>query len=150
MDELTKVIDKLVEQKTFGLDALGAIKDLRDKAAKQEENLKDAKREIDERRGAEIRASNEVKRLTFVVNDWTQRQAELENRERKVFDLEKASAVAVAESKVWDRAFSSIFKNTIVREQINRDIPVTRNYGGSGGDVIERHNIKTVVDRETE
>ena len=38
--ELTKAIDALVEKRTFSLDALEAIKQLRDKAEEQEVTLK--------------------------------------------------------------------------------------------------------------
>lgn len=150
-DELTKLIDTLVEQKTFGLDALGPIKDLRDKAARQETALNNANNSILEYRRDMAAKDAEISRLQSDINDWSQRQAEMENRERKVFDLEKASAVAVAKSEVWGDAFHSIFKNTIVRETINRDVPLVRGYSSSGGgDVVERHQARTVVDRDTE
>ena len=149
-DELTKLIDSLVEQKTFGLDALGPIKDLRDRAAKQEALLRTSADEIRELKTQGYQKDGQIARLANEVKDWTQRLAEIENRERKIFELEKASAVAVAQSDIWSNAFHSIFKNTVVRETINRDIPLTRNYGGTGGDYVERHQARTVVDRDTE
>lgn len=148
-DELTKLIDNLVEQKTFGLDALGPIKDLRDRAAKQEAALKESSDRIGKLEALGYQKDNKIKLLESDVRDWAQRQAEIENRERKVFELEKASAVAVAQSGVWSDAFHTIFKNTITRESINRSSPIAVNSSG-GGSYVSNYETKENVVRETE
>lgn len=149
-DELTKLIDNLVEQKTFGLDALGPIKDLRDKAATQESQLRASQREVQQNQN-DLRARDvQIANLRAEVKDWTQRTAELENRERKVFDLEKASAVAMASSAVWSDAFHSIFKNTIVREGVQHSTPIATQLQGTGGSYVQNYETRQAVVRETE
>jgi hypothetical protein len=149
-DDLTKFIDALVEKKTFGLEALGGVKELRDKAVRLEADLSRANQRIADF-AQEVAAANRViEHRDSDIRSWTQRQAELENRERKIFDLEKASAVAVAQSAVWDDAFHSIFRNSIVRETINRSVPLTRTYPGGSGDYVERHKSEETIERERE
>lgn len=150
MDDLTKLIDTLVQQKTFSLDAVGSIKELRDKAADLETKLKKAE-EYGKRRDMELQQNAAtIGARDLQVKRWETREKELSEREAKVTDLEKSTAVAQAESHVMRDVFHTIFRNTIVRETTNRDVPVVRNYAGGSGDYVEHRIAKTEVARETE
>lgn len=133
--ELTRAINEMVEKKTFSLDAVDAIKDLRAKAETLERRL-EQRDSLVESQGATITA------MTAKCNDlqienaaFNARLAELEKREKAadkaIYEAEKQTAVAQA----WQAAMGMVFRPAAVRTEIQRQVakPVEGNPGGNGG-----------------
>lgn len=121
-NELTQVIDRLVEQKTFGLDALGAIKELRDKAAEQERQLKSKDDEISHIRAKNVEHTGRIEAMKVQIEQLLKQQAEVLDREKAadkaIYDAEKHQAVADA----WRAAMGMVFKPVEVRTSIQRQV----------------------------
>jgi chromosome segregation ATPase len=118
--QLSNMIEELVQQKTFGLDALEAIRTLKTKAEALEESVKN-KNEVIERLQAEARALNE--RLSHQGEQLTQisaRELAVAKREAEIQKLEVAAAVAQAESRTFRHALGVVFAPNTVRESVQR------------------------------
>lgn len=121
-NELTRVIDELVEKKTFGLDALGAIKELRDKAQAQEETIKAREQQAENQQRKIAELERELGSAKARVEKLMLREANLLEREKAadkaIYDAERHRAVADA----WRAAMGMVFKPVEVRTSIQRQV----------------------------
>lgn len=148
MDELTKAIDKLVEQKTFSLDAVGAIKDLRDKASSCETRLKSAEERIAAREMELRQRDSTIVARDAEIKKWADREAAIVAREAKMAELEQRAAVEWAKAQVWDSCFARLFGNRVVRETVTSSVPIEQSYSGGGGSFVSHHTKTDQVVRE--
>lgn len=120
--ELTNLIDKLVNEQTFSLQAVSAIKDLRDRAAQLEKDLESsrqaqtAQQEMLNKNGGAISAANAK------IAEAEKREKDLLAREQKVTELEKKTAVAEAKHEAFMDAFKTVFRNVTIRENAHHSI----------------------------
>lgn len=131
-NDLLNAIDRLVEEKTFNLDALDAIKNLRNQAESLEERR-------DELVGMCERYRSEIKGLTDRIAELEKQSASLtstvamhKEREQEadeaIYAAEKHRAVAEA----YKDAMNIVFKPNAVRERVHQNIPVPMNYSNNG------------------
>lgn len=122
--ELTRVIDDLVQKKTFSLDALDAVKDLKARAESMEKTLQSRESEI-----RDIRAKNEehiatINNLKSQVEQHKLREANLLEREKAadkaIYEAEKHKAVADAIRE----SMQTVFRPAAVRTEIHRSVAV--------------------------
>lgn len=147
-NDLTRAIDALVEQKTFSLDALEAIKALRDKAGELEKNAA-AQATTITRLGEEVveaRRQNEAHLQRKGAID--KRETDVAARELKIGELEKSAAVTAAVSATWSACFDKLFANRIVRERLQTSVPIERQYPGGGNYVEQHHRTDDVTKQE--
>ena len=132
MEDLVKQIDLLVEKKTFNLDALDAIKALRTTAEEQEKKINFLESYKKEHLVTIARLENAVRKKDEEILALTKREAEIENRERNVFNLEKQTAVSNAVSDAYKDIFGKMFVNRQFREVIvdsaTKPIPTGNGY----------------------
>lgn len=130
--ELITAIDRLVEEKTFNLDALEAIKDLRDKASRLEETVK-----LLEAQGKKHKENTDklIKENNDLMDSWNKQNAkvaELEARDKQaweaIYRAEKHAAVAEA----YKDALNTVFRPHAVRERVTQNIPVAMQNGSNG------------------
>lgn len=142
--DLTNMINKLVEEKTFGLDALPAVQKLRDKATELENANSLLLKQLADSVSERTLLTNKLTDTRSTITEWIQRNAELENRERKVTELEKNTAVAAAQSSVLSHVLDAMLKNTIIRESITKQVPVsnTSGTGPNGSSTYTTHEMK--------
>ena len=124
-DTLVQMIETLVQEKTFSLDALEAIKVLRDKAVKLQEELDATKRTLAESRAArealnaeKTTLNAEKTTLNEQLNGWTTRETELLNREKTMFALEQRTAVAEAKADAFLTSMKITFAPNLVRNSV--------------------------------
>lgn len=117
-DTLVQMIETLVQEKTFSLDALEAIKVLRDKAVKLQEELDATKRTLAESRAAREALNAEKTTLNEQLNGWTTRETELLNREKTMFALEQRTAVAEAKADAFLTSMKITFAPNLVRNSV--------------------------------
>jgi chromosome segregation ATPase len=144
-NKVTEAIDEMVREKTFSLDALNAINDLKTKARIMEGALDAAQKDVAKAKEDARLMSERYSECNAEVNAFKTREADLEKRERAIFEHEKASAVAQARSQAFGEAFGMVFRNTVVRETVNKSVPVA----GPGGVMLTGFEGGT-VERTTE
>lgn len=128
--ELSEMIDALVREKTFSLDAIDAVKALRDKAKDLEQTI--------ERRNGDLatvskNAANmerEIGALKREIESLSKIHDGIAEREAKVVENEKLAAVAKAESAAYKHALETVFRPNTVRERVIDNIPIAVDSGG--------------------
>jgi len=121
-EDLLNSIDTLVQEKTFNLDALDAIKDLKTKAELLGSELDLMKKSRDASLAREEHCVKTIEGLRAELNILRAREITLEAREKQASVLETQAAVAQAESRVWEKATRIVFAPNTVRENISRSL----------------------------
>jgi len=109
MADLTTLIEKLVEEKTFSLDAVAAIQTIRQKAVDLEKQLSQALTSADAYK-------DKLDAITFEHSRLIARENSVIEREKKMVELEKAVAVSDAVRAAQKDMFDRMFANRVVRE----------------------------------
>ena len=124
-EKLTTLIDEIVHEKTFSLEAVNAVTNLRDTAEALESQVriltKKNKTNEENAKIHEIRVS----KLRNEVEDWKKREADLIVREMKILNLELGTAVSNAKAETYKECVSLIFRNETVRKEMFGSIPVS-------------------------
>lgn len=149
-NKLTEMIDGLVLEKTMSLEALNAINALKAQATLLEGQLKAA----DER---EERLKKRIEELSATVLG---KQSEIAQLAMKLDAFEKASErsakaereghEAKAELKGFTAAMQMVFKPSVVRETIQKQVPVPVAGGGTYAGFIDSRTETGLVERSAE
>lgn len=143
MSDLMKQIDDLVASKTFNLDALDAIKALKDNLKETLEERKNLEKRYDGLYEVNARQSDELlslnKRLEDVKNQLELARKTAEEGRKAIYEAEKHKAVAEA----WQGAMAMVFKPNTVRETVFQSMPIAHNYNGSTSVVPYQQETKT-------
>jgi chromosome segregation ATPase len=125
MKELTDLIEKVVADKTFSLDAMKAVEDLKTRFAKAEADRDRHKEEL----------TVKAKQISSLENDLSIQNAKIKAAEAEIAALKaeqdkaKASisdaALQAAVAAAYKDALHTIFKPNAVRETIHRSTPVS-------------------------
>lgn len=139
---LTKAIDEIVNEKTFTVEAVDAIKNLRDRAEILERNLEAAEKKGDLQDKVITDLNKSVDIFKTREAELTKREREVTEREKNMITLEKTTAVAEAKAGVWDECLKRLLGNRILRENFNKSIPVPvapgqnmQGFVGSGSEI---------------
>jgi hypothetical protein len=143
-ESLTDIIDRMVQERTFGLEGLEAVKLLKEKATAQTSRIETLERQVENGRtelGAQQARNSELSRQ---VMNFQTRETELVERERKIFDHEKTAAVATAQSAAYRDVVGMAFRNTTVREHVLSNNPQwVPGQHGNGPMLMNAHDSKT-------
>lgn len=115
-------IDKLVEEKTFNLDALSAIQKLREQAVELDRKLKYAEHSKAELKIERDHKNTRITSLEKELKTWTDRESALRARELTVTELEKSTAVQGAIAQTYATIVDKMFANRVVRENFTESI----------------------------
>lgn len=147
-DKLTDLISEMVREKTFSLEAVQAIEQIRSRASELEARLAAANDAL----------ASKDKQIAKYAAEESERSADRERlktqlvalaeREKKITELERGTAVAQAEARVLDRCLDRLLGNRIIRETLTSSVPIARQYSGGGGDFVEHHTKTDTVTRE--
>jgi len=120
---LLKMIDELVEKKTFSLDAIEAVKKMRDEAKQLADQV--VKLEADgQLKEAKLQSySAEIIKLRSNESDVTQREGAVAKRELTVVELDKKTAVAEAVTVAVKECFGLVFRNLELRSTMFGQAP---------------------------
>jgi hypothetical protein len=143
-ESLTDIIDRMVQERTFGLEGLEAVKLLKEKATAQTSLIESLEKRLETSRteyGTQAARLTEVNRQVMAFQT---REAELVERERKIFDHEKTAAVATAQSAAYRDVVGMAFRNTTVREHVLSNNPQwVPGQHGNGPMLMNAHDSKT-------
>ena len=148
MNDILKQIDQLVADKTFSLDALEGVKNIRDALIKAESKSEQLQKECDDH-------IKELTRLRAKIEEEQVKNASLNAKlgameltvaagQEAIYTAQKHEAVANA----WKEAMQTVFKPNTVRETVNRSIPIPINPGNGGASYVTTYGETTNVIRE--
>lgn len=130
-DELTKIIDTMVMEKTFSMEAVKAIQALRNKAEEIENTNKDLVERVQAaQKSAEIRRQT-LKDLQADIDTWRARVDELTTREKAVTAIERDKATANARAETFKECFALVFRNMEVRREMIGTVPMNPSESGA-------------------
>lgn len=117
-EDILKLIDKAVEEKTFSLDGLSAVQKIKDQVILSNARIEELTTWLKqkEKHNDELKAA--IKEKEFEIAKWKTRENELVEREKKHIDLEKNCAVSVAVQIAQDKMFERLFANRQFRESV--------------------------------
>lgn len=148
MEQIFKDIDKLVESKTFNLDAIDGIKQIRDALVKAEKEVADYKhdlemqnKQIGDLRVALANAERLADERKVTIDAM---MATTEAGQKAIYDAQKHEAVANA----WKEAMQTVFKPNTVRETVSRSIPMAINPGNGGASYVTSYGETSAITRE--
>lgn len=129
--ELTNAIDQIIQQKTFSLEGVDAIKTLKIKALALEESVIAKDRRIAELEQLRKDFSADITTLNDALKIARMREDSLVKREANIAQLERTSAVADARSGCYTDIFNKMFANRQFREHVieSTQVPVPYNNG---------------------
>lgn len=117
-DDLLGLIEKSIQERTFSLEALDAFraaKSAAEKLTKEVADLKDSRNKLT----ADLAASQGREALSrSECSRWETREAEMQAREAKIFEHEKARAVAEAVAAANLMALKIVFAPNMIRESV--------------------------------
>jgi chromosome segregation ATPase len=142
-DNLVQMIESLVQEQTFSLDAVEAIKALRDRAESVQQKLEETQQTLQKTRDQVTEVTAKAESLREELNAWKKREAELATRERNIFALEMKAAVAEAKADAYQTSMKITFAPNLVRNAV-------QSFGGSNQNGIysptNETSTRTLVD----
>lgn len=126
MDELTKAIDKLLNEKTFTVDAVRGIEELRKRAESLEGALRTATARY-------VKAEADYSHANAENSILKAREGVVAEREKKMTELEMKSAISQAKFDVVDKVNDRLLANRTIRESTQANVQRKDFYSGGGG-----------------
>lgn len=149
-NKLTDMIDGLVLEKTMSLDALNAINALKAQAVMMEHQLKES----------DAREERSKKSIELLKADLSEQRAHnlkltetIAALDRKIVSIEKAEREgheAKAELKGFTAAMQMVFRPSVVRETIQKQVPVPVAGGGTYSGFVDVRTESGTVERSAE
>lgn len=129
-DKLSDLIDDMVREKTFSLDALDAVKGLRDRAFVQDASIEKLTKTLADRDETIGKMRAQASELSAEITVLKARENSVAEREGKTRDLELKEAAATAKAQALDSVFGTIFRNVTVRETTVKQVPYSNTQPG--------------------
>jgi chromosome segregation ATPase len=142
--KLTAMIDQLVTEKTFTMDALQAIQEMKVKAEYLEAEHTKLERQLTDSKADRDSLSNQLTTAEGLLLGWKNREQELVKRELKVTEHEKRSAVAEAQASAYKDALKTVFAPNVVRQSV----ATSRSYTNPNGQYISDGGFDTTTTAE--
>lgn len=121
-DTLLGLVDKLVEEKTFSVEGVKAIENIRHQAQIDTARIK----ELEDRINVYVKKNEELvateTRLNKEVEEWKAKEKAIVDREKLMNRNEVKVAVAEAIASTMREMNQLVFKNTIIRENVQRTV----------------------------
>lgn len=144
MDELTKLIDQMVHEKTFSMEGVEAVKALRDQAVALEDQVENLLQDHENDKRDLDGFKAKVLRLEKEGSDLRSRESAVIEREKKMTELEKATAVANAKADTFKECVGLVFRNATLRREMFGQQPVADNSGFTTSQPKSETVIETV------
>lgn len=154
IEEVNKIIEQMVAEKTLSLEGLKSVDILKQKLVDAEAKIEELTRRVEVKdnivksRDTDIYTlKSKITGLENQVQTWVTREAELLAREAARYACEKTAAVNEAQAVAYKYALDTVFKPAIMRETVwsntNKAVPVTTNgytttYNESSSESINR------------
>lgn len=141
--EITKEIDDIIEKalvdKTFSLEVIEKIKELKERVIE----LDSVKEENKNLKKSLTTAETEIGYKEGALENWNKREEELKTREAKVTESETKAASAETRLSDYKEMFGIVFRNPVLKETVFKSSQVQRESGGYPIQVPESESINT-------
>lgn len=144
--DIIEIVDKLIQEKTFSLDALSAIEELKEKAAELGNSLSEAQDACNQYDSDLTKSESHLASASLDIEHWEKRESELKEREANVFLNERAKAVAQARAEVFDHCFKTVFANVTIRRNISRQVAVPYSDSGMAPAMTSEYDDETTTE----
>ncbi len=124
MSKLEDVINDLVAEKTFSLEILNKIQDLKTLSEELHEDLVLSEKNYDEYKEKYANSDRRLSELLKENGTLRSRESNLKERESTMQALEAENKLQQAVSATYRECYQFLLGNTIVREKIQKQIPV--------------------------
>lgn len=145
--EIADLIDKLAQEKTFSLEGVKAIEELRVKSEGQRQRIEALEKELTTARAVLHDYEQKDSAAQITIQKLKEREESLKKREADIFKHEKDAAVANAQTVAFKEAMHIMFKPNTIRESVHRSVPIAREYTG-GGNYVEQHQSHEDIVKE--
>ena len=122
MDELYRKLDAVVEEKTFSLTAVEAIKSLRTEFLRQVDKTIELEKKLKDSLSLTDSIVCRVNKQDIELKNWNERELVIKKREESMTSLEKQWACENVKAITYKEMFDKLFGNTIVRESVQRTV----------------------------
>ena len=150
MEDLNKVLDKVIEERTFSLEAVEAIKRLREELDVTKVKLTELNLDYESLKSDFNSLEQFKEQSDSEIKGWSNRFKELKEREKRITDLEKSEAVASVSYDVASRFLDALLKNTVFREQTQKTLATPVKGGSGSGGYTQLDNVTETTQKETE
>lgn len=120
-EDVNKLIETMVQEKTLSLDAMVSIQALKDRVAKADIEIEQQKGVIKTRDASIASLQADNNRLKEQIAPIAEREIKVAAREAKVTELELQAAVARAEAGAYRHSLGVVFASNTVRESVLRN-----------------------------
>ena len=155
--ELTYLIDKLVADKTFSVEAAEGIKRLRDANMALTDKVQELEAESKSTEDSYFALKRQHDDQAFRLSMLSQREANIAKRELEMTKLEKEKAVAEAKLDGFREGVSTVWKPSQVREVVQSTVPLMgHSYNYNNGvsspcsDMVQYHNKTESITKSAE
>lgn len=125
--KVNEVIEEALTEKTFNLEIIGKIKDIRDELAKLQESDK-TKDEVIRVANIEIgKFKTALDTMSAKCIEYEKREKDLSAGEKILYQKEQTAANEKAKCELAVDLFKTVFRNTEVRENIYKNVQVHQN-----------------------
>jgi len=121
-EQLLDLIRKAVEEKTFTLEGLKAVEELKKSAEANRQKLVDYESRIADYVKKSEAHNAEIAGLLVTIAEYKKQENEMKRRESYLVQMDVKTAVAEAKAGTIADMFQTIFKNTIVREHVQKSV----------------------------
>lgn len=153
---LIEMIDSLVLEKTVSLEALNAINALKAQASELETQLKQADYRLEHQQNTIQELRSEIRTLEGTIASQNTALDQQATRLKSAESIQREGMEAKAELKGFVSAMQMVFRPSVVRESIQKQVPVPveGNPGGNGysptSGYVAQGNVSGVVERSAE
>jgi hypothetical protein len=119
-EDVNKLIESMVQEKTLSLDAMVSIQALKDRVAKADIEIEQYKGVIKARDASIAGLQADNARLKEQIAPLADRELKVAEREAKMNQLELQAAVARAEAGAFRHSLGVVFASNTVRESVLR------------------------------
>lgn len=142
-NELTEMIDRIVTEKTFTMDALEAIQALKVKAEQLEYRNASLTKDLSDSQVVRSRLTQQLSSVQIKLQTLEEHEQEVAAREAKVVEHEKRAAIAEAVSAAYKDALKIVFAPNVVRNTVQSYGSVNRD-----GTIVPTNETRTTTTAE--
>jgi len=127
LEEVDKVIESALIEKTFNLDIIGKIKELRDELLRLQESNEILKKDIDEKNNLITGLNNRNNSLSDECEKFKTREKLLNESEKELYKKEQTALNESSKLTLVVDLFKIVFRNTEVRSEMFKNDPIIVN-----------------------
>jgi len=149
-DKLTELLDELVTSKTFSLDAVSLVQQMKTEVQRLQAENREQFERLQRKSAEELRLVEQLEATKSEVSKLRVSLDESKKEAHALRDLGQQGKEAKAELKGFTEAMQMVFKPGVVRESFQKTVPVGVPGGHGGAGWVARESETGTVERSQE